>query len=231
MPAFASAPAPVLRATAAQPSTAVPVRTKAIDHRLPVERERQARLDENWIGEERKQRADVGDGVQRIGRAIGVASREPGLDQGPRRRQHEEGQRDVDEEDREDRDAGFGERIRLPSISRKHGKGKARPGDDERVEDELHGGTGIADQEMGVGIAQEESGLIEGETESPDAGSAPEPREDTLADQGLNQEEQERRGEDGAYKRSRVKRIRSARSRGVGHRRSLSQVGRQGIEL
>ena len=49
---------------------------------------------------------------------------------------------------------------------------------------------------MRVGIAKEESRLIKGKTESPYRGRTTELGQDSLADHGLNQENQERRCED-----------------------------------
>ena len=51
-------------------------------------------------------------------------------------------------------------------------------------------------QEVGVGIAEKERRLIEGQAQRPDSRGSAEPRNDPLAHHGLDEEDQERTRED-----------------------------------
>ena len=160
-------------------------------------RKGQAGLQEEGVGEEGREGTDIRNGVERIGGSIRMRSCEPRLDQGAGRRQDHEGQRHVGREHRDDVPARIRHVVRLPDLAGQDGESDEGGSDEERMDPDLGLRRAEADQEMGIGIAEEERRLVEGQADRPDTRGAAEPGQDPLSHHGLDQEDQEGRGEDG----------------------------------
>ncbi len=118
--------------------------------------------------------------------------------EGARGRQHQEGQRDVGGQHREDGGCRRVGSRRFPELAGQDRQGEEGNAEGEGMDEGLKPGADEADQGVGVDVAEKECGLVEGEAQRPNGGNAAEPGEDALPDDRLDEEDQEGRGEDRA---------------------------------
>ena len=157
----------------------------------------QVRFDGERVGEEREQRADVGQGVEAVGRDAWVAAAEPGLEQRAGGRQHEVGQADAGEEQPKDVAGRLRVADGFPVFAGRDGQETDREDEQGEVQEHLLARTEPSDAAVGVGVAREEHHLEEQHARRPHGRSAAEPRQDEARDERLDEEEQERAPEDG----------------------------------
>ena len=152
-------------------------------------------LEEDWVAEEREERADVGEGVEAVGGDAGVGDAEPLLHERSGGGEDEVRQADRDGEEEEDLPRGIAGDVGFPAVV--GGDRQEREGEEQEAE--VEGGLTAGLQErrgkVGVGVAAEEQGLEKQEAGGPDAGAPAEPRENVFADEGLDLEEEESTGE------------------------------------
>ena len=155
---------------------------------------RQRRLEQEGIGQEAEERGGVGQREEPIRRTH--AARIPSLDERARGGEEEVGQADHAREQRQDAQG----RLAITLLPCRRGDDRQRcqaDGQKEAVNDDLASRRRPAGQRMGVGIANEKQQLEEEEARCPHARRAPEPGQNLLGDNGLDQEEEHGRQKDG----------------------------------
>jgi hypothetical protein len=172
--------------------------------------DREVGLDEEGVGAEAEQGAEVGERVEAVRRGAGVEAGVPALEQRASGGEGEEGQADGGEQEGDDRGdrgvAGLG----APGVAGDDRGGPA--GDAGEEEEEAEEEQGEVDgalarrwppgEGVGVGVAAEQGELKKEHAGGPDGRGAAEPREQALAEDELDLEEQEgaeadRGGEEG----------------------------------
>ena len=157
--------------------------------RLPAGREK--RLDSQRVGEQCEHRPEIGEREQPVGDEAGAFAREPGLEQRARRRQYEVGQADRNGEQAENaqrRVLGAGGFPVGTGADRQQHQAKQQQA---AVEQALAVRREVADDPVRVEIAEQQGHLEEQHAGRPYRSRAAEPRQDHLADQRLDLEEQE----------------------------------------
>lgn len=124
----------------------------------------------------------------------------PGLNERSGGGKEQIGQADGGGEKGEHAEGRRGECTSFPGGVGGDGQGKQTEGQQEAVNESLAAGGKFVLQPVGVRIARQKRGLKEDHAGAPNRGSATEPGEDHLANDGLNLEEQERGKKDGESK-------------------------------
>ena len=154
------------------------------------------RLDRERIGEQRQHRCQIRKREQPVRIASRVALREPGLQQRAGRRQQQVGQADRRRQQPEDQPQRALGAQRLPGDGGDDGQQQEACDQQRRVQRSLPPARQAPGRRIGVGIAREQRALEEHQAGRPHRGRAPEPRQDLLGDDRLDQEQQERTRED-----------------------------------
>ena len=146
-------------------STAKPARPQ-----LCLVLERQHRLDGDRIGDQRRERSEIGGGIENVGiaRLRVAAGGEPALQQRRARRQDGERQSDRDREqaDEPERDAGRGRRAETVRDADRQGRGGR--GEDAEMDERADPERKPAHQQMGIGVTGEQRRLEEHHRHRPD---------------------------------------------------------------
>ena len=154
-------------------------------------RGRQVGLEEQGVGQQGQETADVAGGVQEV-RVGGVAvptEREPALEGRAGRGEGQEGQADGDGEDQQGPQSRGGALGQAPTGRHGQGQGQHRDGHEHDVDGDL-APPEPAGAQVGDAVAEEEGGLEEHHGGVPDVRGAPQSRGQELGDEGLDQEQQ-----------------------------------------
>ncbi len=163
-------------------------------------------FDEKWVGEEAEERADVGEGVEAVGRNAGRGFCVPVLKQRAGGGEQEKGKADGGGQEGEDGKGWVqglrGARGEIGSDGRgPEAREDGESGDGDGEENDLDGGLAahgeICGDGVGVDVAGEKGELEKEEAGGPDGGSAAEDGEDLFAEEELDLEEEEGGEEDG----------------------------------
>ena len=155
-------------------------------------RKRHRRLDEERIAQQGRQRAEIGNGVEAIGRSARTTSAEPDLRQRTGGGECEIGEADRDRQQGEDLQRGQRRTGRLPNRRRRDRQQRRRGRDQCKVDRRLPPRRRPTRQPMGEGVSAEEHRLEEQHAGRPDGRAAAEPRQDGLADHRLHLEQKQR---------------------------------------
>ncbi|OQA33509.1 MAG: hypothetical protein BWY56_02043 [Acidobacteria bacterium ADurb.Bin340] len=146
--------------------------------------------------EQARHGADVRSGVQPVGGTAGVGPGEPGLDEGGRAAQGQQGQPGALQQEPQD---GQGPQIR----ARRGQQGQAAPqgpgqeqlqgreGQQTAVNQRLQAGLHMPHQQVGIAVAHQQHGLEVQQADHPHVHAAPETGSHGLAEQGLDEKEQQ----------------------------------------
>ena len=160
-------------------------------------RQRESGFDQERVAEQRQQRADIAERVETVRGLVGIDPAVPGLQERTGGRQQEIRHTDVACAQQQNVPGRlFERRGGLPRIRRGNGKQNRRPGQKGNVQCGLCARGQVAVAEVGIGISTHEKDLEEEQRRRPHRRRAAVPRQDVLADQRLNLEQQESRDED-----------------------------------
>ncbi len=188
-----------------QPQPAQPQGDDAAQHDVGPEGQRpnqplplrgQRGLDQERIADQSEQGAEIRQRVQTVGRAIAVDPRKPRLHQWRSGRQQKVRQADVPRQQQQDPPDGVFPVRRPPGFDRGDRQQQQRQSGQRQMHEILPRHPLHVNQAMGVGISRQQNRLKKQQTGRPHGGAAAKPRQNHLAEQGLDLKQQERPQQD-----------------------------------